>query len=170
MINYNNRRLFTDGADSAGVVDEEDALLATDTSKTDTSYPILPEGIIDFEIVSVTKVDAKLKEGQDKAGKNLEIKMKTTVAKIPYGGQGDEIQAGFPVTTYVSLTQSDKYTRSMIEKSLASFTQSIDRSAAGVRPLDQWTGRMAQVKVSYKKEAGGFPPGNNFRFVPLKAA
>jgi hypothetical protein len=164
-------KLITDGADSAGtIVDDEDALLATDTSKVDTSYPILPEGIMDMEVVSVTKVDAKIKEGQTKVGKNLEIKLKTTVAKIPYGGQGDEIQAGFPGTTYISLTESEKYTRSMIEKSLAAFTQSIDRSATGVLPLDQWTGRMSQVKVSYKKESGGFPPGNNFRFVPLKAA
>ena len=167
-----NIKLISDGTDAGSptVVDEEDALLATDTSKIDTSYPILPEGIMDMEIVSVTKVDAKLKEGQTKAGKNLEIKMKTTVAKIPYGGQGDEIQAGFPVTTYISLSESEKYTRSGIEKSLATFTQSIDRSAAGILPLDQWTGRLAQVKVSYKKESGGFPPGNNFRFVPLKAA
>jgi hypothetical protein len=165
-----NIKRISDGTDTAGAfVDEEDALLATDTSKTDTSYPILPEGIMDMEIVSVTKVEAKLKEGQTKPGKNLEIKMKTTVAKIPYGGQGDEIQAGFPVTTYISLTESEKYTKSGIEKSLASFTQSIDRTAAGVLPLDQWAGRMAQVKVSYKKESGGFPPGNNFRFVPLKA-
>lgn len=135
-------------------------MLEGDFSQIDTSYPLLPESLQDFEIVDVSVVQNKTQTGD-----NLVIKMKTR-AENRAAKTGDVIPAGFPCTTRMSLTETENYPRSSIEKGIATFVQ-----AAGVKtikPLEQWPGKLVQAKVSITPEKGTFPASNAFRFVPLK--
>lgn len=135
-------------------------MLEGDYSQVDTSYPLLPESLQDFEIIDVNVVQNKTQTGD-----NLVIKMKTRTENRA-AKTGDVIPAGFPCTTRLSLTETENYPRSSIDKAIAMFVQ-----AAGVKtikPLEQWPGKLVQAKVSITPEKGAFPASNAFRFVPLK--
>ena len=148
-----NIKLNTDGVDSSSILDE-------DLSGVDTSFPLLPDSVQTFEIISVEEV-----ENNAKTGNNLVISMKTTKENLAQG-TNDAIQAGFPCKTYIGLVPSKRYTPASIKKAAATFVQAVGTTS--LRPYTQYTGKMVDVKVGTNPAKGSYPPSNSFKFVPLK--
>lgn len=153
-----NIKLISDGSDGGSF---EDDILKENMSSVDTSFPVLPTSVQDFQILEVTK--AANSKG---TGNNLVISMKTTQENIDPRTK-DTIQVGFPCKTYIGLTESEKYSRQQIKKAVATFCQAV--GVESVSPLDQFTAKIVTASVSMGKATAEYPnPGNQFRFVPLK--
>lgn len=138
------------------------SILEQDTSGVDTSYPLIPASLQDFEIIEVS-----VGQNSKQTGDNIIIKMKTT-KDVRAAGSGDLIPAGFPVTTRISLTETDKLDTAGIKKNVAKFTQAI--GVKTVSPFEQCAGKLATVKVTIQPAKDGFDEQNRFAFVPLAKA
>lgn len=136
------------------------SILEEDTSTVDTSYPLIPESLQDFSILSVA-----VEQNSKQTGNNLVIKM-GLVKEVRAHGTGDLIPAGFPATTRISLTETDKLDAAGIKKNVAKFTQAI--GVKSVQPMDALVGKLLTCKVTIQPAKDGFDAQNRFQFVPLK--
>lgn len=125
------------------------SFLDEDLSKVDTSMPVIRGGIAaELEIVSVTQEPKK-----DGTGSNVVIKMKTT-RELP-STKGDMINAGYPLTKYLSLSPvigrtdgKKEYTEDDVRRGLAQFMEAVEGKKGNMNPMERFAGKRVMVKVT----------------------
>ena len=144
-------------APTAGVLDE-------DVSDVDTSFPLLSEGLYDMEIQEVTEESNKAKTGT-----NLKIVVVTT--KDSVSPKGEALNRGMKLTSYIGLTETEKYNTDSIKRNVAGFVQAVGCGITKVKPFDQFKGKIVRVKVSIRpagKDKTGVEreAANDLKWVP----
>jgi hypothetical protein len=136
-------------------------LLSTDLGSVDTSFPLLKEGLYDMAIESCDIVDNK-----EKTGKNIKIVLRTTADAQSV--KGEPLNAGMKLTTYIGLTETEKYGKEAIARNAAGFVQATRFSKLG--PIEQFKDEVVRVKVSIRPAKGQYEAANDVKWVPAAKA
>lgn len=129
--------------------------LNIDLNETDTSMPVLVEGLYIVNIDSITVV-----ENKDKTGNNLLVIYKTASEATSLGGQAEgkvnDIAAGFPIRQYMPLqTNPNKPDAPDFKKNLAVLQDAVTGSKQGNRgPFlpSTYIGRQVAVRLKVQDD------------------
>ncbi len=132
--------------------------LGLDLSTVDTSRPVLPESLYVLEVGNVEVANKK----DDDTKRNLVITFKTTVDSPDATGERI-ISAGFQITKYYPLQQSDKEKAPDYRRDLAVLQDAMEGTKQGERPPFNpfnYIGRQVLAKVKIKPATDDFGAGN----------
>lgn len=153
-------RILLMAASAEGSIIEGD-VLDTDLGGVDTSFPLLKDGLYDMIVDSVVKERNKADDGD-----RLTIKVKT---QQPAESQkGEALHPGFTLTAYIGITETEKYDKGAIKRSLATFRQAMGLKEGAFNPIEQYQGKVIRVKISTRPAKGEFEAANNVKFVPVE--
>lgn len=127
--------------------------LGLDLSGVDTSRPCLPEGMVVLEVNKVERLPNKKQTGH-----NLVLQFKTTAESPDVTGE-KVINAGFTITKYYGLQQSDNDKAPDFKADLARLQDAVEGTEQGTRPPFNpfnYVGKlvMAKLKVVTSDEYG----------------
>ena len=137
------------------------SFLDEDLGSVDTSMPVIKGGLtVELEVTSVSEEPNK-----DNSGNNLVIKTRT-VKELP-STKGPMINAGFPLTKYISLTpvegRADKkdYRKEDIRKNLAQFLEAVEGKKGVLNPTERFKGMHVLAKITVSPGNSQFPNESN---------
>ncbi len=119
-----------------------------DLSTVQTGMPLIPEQLVELEVIKLEVKDSK----NDSAKKNLHISLATTQPMTSV--EGKALNPGFPVFDLVSLTMTDKYD---FRTRLAEFREATVGKVPGpFNPVEQYIGCkvMVRMKIERSEEFG----------------
>jgi hypothetical protein len=128
----------------------------------DTSFPLLPAGLYDFEIVDASVAAAK----SNPNGQTMTIKLALT--ENATDTKGEMLNKGFPIYMRIGLTPTEKYAAKDIAKKLADVLKKCGY-ATGVTPRQfistprMIVGKIVRAKVAIRKETDEFPESNEVK-------
>lgn len=127
--------------------------LGMDLSNVDVSRPVLPE----TEVVLVTD-KVEVTDNKAKTGRNLVVVFKTVNDSPDVTGE-KIISAGFPITKYYPLQQSDNPKAPDFRADLTRLQDAVEGTSQGNRPLfhpHNYVGKMvaARLKIRMDEEFG----------------
>jgi len=152
---YSHRLLLT----------EADPLSADVGDKELTKYPLLPaDRLLKFEIKSAEKVAGK-QEGKEN------LKIVYSLMEDCVSTDGDPIHPGFSITSYTSVTPSEKRTARNIAGDIARICQGVGiKGVTGAQiladPTTYLVGKVGAYKTKINKETESFPASNSLTPVP----
>jgi hypothetical protein len=134
-------------------------------SDIDTSFPRIIANVYELEIETAECVDNKAGTGQ-----NLKVGMKTTAPAT--STTGETLPAGVKLTSNISLTPTEKYSKQSIAKAVASLAQSASMTGTPREILSNpmnLVGKLVTAKVGIQKETDEYPESNTVKaFVAKK--
>lgn len=140
--------------------DTNNPILDEDLSSVDTSMPILAADVYDLKIH-----EAKVAPNNEGTGQVLKLALKTT--KDAQSKSGENINAGFPIFHNIGLSPTEKYTKDMIKKNVASFLEAVGAGMT-LNPVERLIGRNVRAKVTIQPERDQYPESNRIgRFVKI---
>lgn len=123
--------------------------LGMDLSGVDTSRPVLPEQI---HVLSIDKVEVK--DNKAGTGRNLVVVFKT-VNDSPDVTGAKIISAGYPITKYYPLQQSENEKAPDFKADLARLQDAVEGTKQGTRgafnPYN-YTGKLVMAKLKVRKD------------------
>lgn len=136
------------------------SVLDEDLTNQDTSFPLLKEGLYDLGIDKLT-----IEDNKERTGQNVVIKVKTTADSVDV--KDKRLNKGFPMTTYISLTETKDYDKEAIKRNLAVFMKAVGHK--GKFGNGQWAvGRVARAKVTIRPPKGEYEASNSIKWVPIE--
>ena len=132
-------------------------LLNQNLADVKTDMPLLPKNDYVLEVKSVEQAETK------SGGQQIKISLATTEPVV--AATGEQLPAGMYVFDQISLTPTEKYPATSIQKKCASFRQSIcGKEAGGFFPLEQYVGRTLTARIDVLPEKDGYPAKNVVKF------
>lgn len=132
-------------SDILNAVDSSNTLIDLDNmdlSTVQTGMPLIPEGLVELEVVKL-----ELKPNKNGTGQNLNITYHTTQPITSF--EGKLLNPGFPVFDLISLTPTDKYDP---RQRLAEFKEAVTGSKVGAfNPLEQYLNCRVAVRVKIER-------------------
>lgn len=123
--------------------------LGLNLNNVDTSRPCLPEQL---HVLAIDSVEVKANKAE--TGKNLVVVFKT-VNDSPDVTGAKMISAGYPITKYYPLQQSDNPKAPDFQRDLALLQDAVEGTKAGSRPdfhPFNYVGKMVMAKLRVRKD------------------